>query len=179
MGYDRTTTATPPLRQRERIEIDISEYITTVTTPTTGVLQEIIEEIMRMYIYIHSCHDDPRRVCENEYLEKAVVDVRSCRKGRSISIEIPENYPNPYDDPVVDPKPGTCDPSDFDGPVVKERATINLIQIISELARKDQAVRVSDLVGMDHDELEVLEALNDSGWAELKGGWWKPPRRNP
>lgn len=52
-----------------------------------------------------------------------------------------------------------------------------LSQYLSELARKGQAAQVADLMRMGHEELEVLEALDEAGWTEIGRGWWEPPRR--
>ena len=52
-----------------------------------------------------------------------------------------------------------------------------LSQYISEMARKDKSVRVSDMMKMGFEELEILEALDNANWRESTRGWWQPPRR--
>jgi len=70
-------------------KIDVHEWITTDATDKS-VFVEVLEEIERMYKYIHSC-EDPRKISFRSYLansetKKSVASVASVVKGRCNAI---------------------------------------------------------------------------------------------
>lgn len=54
---------------------------------------------------------------------------------------------------------------------------IHLQDFISEMERQTRGIKVSEVVDMGHDELTILETLDQRGWTEGRGGFWTPPPR--
>jgi len=99
--YDSSTT---DIRQNEKYNITISNYITTDTTDS--VLKKVLEEICRMYAFISSCESE-RDITYERYLEKPVVSVVSVVEGSSITVSARKtcrkpvvNLSLPVDDPT-------------------------------------------------------------------------------
>ena len=63
------------------------------------------------------------------------------------------------------------------GRIPASSAHIHLQDFISEMERQTRGIKVSEVVGMGHHELTVLETLDQRGWTEGKGGFWTPPSR--
>jgi len=74
LQFSPSTTGTTAIPQHLDSKINISEWCTTGTTDTTAILEEIIEEIYKMYDFINSCQS-PRRIFWENYVENAVVSV--------------------------------------------------------------------------------------------------------
>jgi phage/plasmid-associated DNA primase len=148
------TTPTTPLRQLGRIEIDISKYITTATTPTTAIsLNDIIGEILKMYMFIHSTSCE---ITYRNYLQNPVVGVVGVVEGRYTLISTGKG--------------------DVKAVVEGGRADVKMPSLISQVLadhiRKGTPIRTRDYP--DIDELEMLEALDAGGWTEKRGVWWPP-----
>ncbi len=169
LSYSTTTTPTTLLLQRDKIEIDISEYITTATTATTakwGILsmEEIIGEICKMFLYISSCKN-PQEICWEKFVENPVVSVVAVVRGRSVSVCLPEGVVSAV---VETPQA-----------VVETQIPSQLIQHISELERKEEITKPADLAEEYHiPEKDVCEMLDRRGWTEGRGGFWTPPSRS-
>ncbi len=165
LSYSSSTTLTTPLLQRDRIEIDIREYITTPTTATTPNLrisiEEIIGEICKMYLYILSCKN-PQEMSWEKFVENAVVCEVAVVKGLRVSVSVSETVVNA----VVEKADVVVDRSELD-------------QIISEYERQESLMPVADVAmaySIPEDELSAI--LDKRGWKEvLNGRDWKPPSR--
>jgi hypothetical protein len=96
--YDTSDISTTDLRQNEKYNIAISNYITTDTTDS--VLKKVLEEICRMYAFISSCESE-RDITYERYLEKPVVSVVSVVEGSSITVSAPTTCRKPVVEPVV------------------------------------------------------------------------------
>jgi len=168
LSYSTSTTLTTLLLQRDKIEIDISEYITTATTATTakwGILsmEEIVGEICKMFLYISSCKN-PQEICWEKFVENPVVSVVAVVRGRSVSVCLPEGVVS-----AVVEKPLA---------VVETQIPSQLTQHISELERKEEIAKPANLAEEYHiSEKDVCEMMDDRGWTEGRGGFWSPPPR--
>jgi len=168
LSYSTSTTPTTLLLQRDKIEIDISEYITTATTATTaklGILsmEEIVGEICKMFLYISSCKN-PQEMSWEKFCENPVVSVVAVVRDRRVSVCLPESVVRG----VVE-KPLA---------VVETQIPSQLIQLLSELERKEEIAKPANLAEEYHiPEKDVCEMLDRRGWTEGRGGFWSPPPR--
>lgn len=114
LRFTPSTTGITTIPQHRNSKINISEWCTTGTTDTTAIqLEEIVEEICRMYDFIKSCKS-PREISWENYGENAVVPVVPVVQQQSTSISQlgscgtsrgteEESRGAPHDDPADEP----------------------------------------------------------------------------
>ena len=116
-----------------------------------------------MFLYISSCKN-PQEICWEKFVENPVVSVVAVVRGRSVSVCLPESVVRG----VVE-KPLA---------VVETQIPSQLIQLISELERKEEIAKPTNMAKEYHiPEKDVCEMMDDRGWTEGRGGYWSPPSR--